>query len=386
MPARTRVLYVVDSLAVGGVREVVLADLRALDERRFALGLLTLSDDLDVVGADLQDHVTPLAANYRAEYGYGLIDYAADGLLLYGARRHGGDALSQIRSFAPRILHFHTNARNLGLGVLASRADGATLAFTDHLLRLRPDEYSAHARFVLRAAYRRLYRRSHVVAVGPAVATFHRESRLLHPSKQHLLLENEVDLARFRPAEHTAPADSVDVIQVARIDTVKGTDTVIRAFGRLRSDAKLRLTFVGPDAMGGSMQRLATECVPDEHEVRFLGAREDVPALLREASIGVLISRREGFPLVVLEMMATGLPVVVSDIPELEGVVTDGVDGLVVPVDDVDAVAAALQRLTDDAELRERLGREARRSAERRMTGDRIPKLEAFYETLAARG
>jgi glycosyltransferase involved in cell wall biosynthesis len=73
----------------------------------------------------------------------------------------------------------------------------------------------------------------------------------------------------------------------------------------------------------------------------------------------------------------------VSDIPELAGMVSNETDGLVVPVDDVEALAGALQRLVDDPDLRDRLGAEARKSAERRMTGGRIQKLEAFYEQLA---
>jgi glycosyltransferase involved in cell wall biosynthesis len=381
-----RLLYVVDSLEVGGVREVVLSDLEALDKARFELGLLTLGDDLDLIRNDLPDHVTALAAKYRSEYGYGLVDYAADGMALYGARRYGHDALKQIRSFSPGILHFHTDPRNLGLGILASSRTGTSLAFTDHLLRLRPGDYSPHARVVLRSAYRRLYRRSHVVSVGPAVAAFHRDARLLNSSRHHLMLENEIDLARFYPPASPPPAERVEVIQVARMNAVKGTDTVIRAFGELTTAGHLQLTLVGPDALGGAMQRLADECVPADREARFLGPRADVAELLRGASIGVLVSRREGLPLVVLEMMATALPVVVSDIPELTGIVTDGVDGLVVPVDDVAALTAALQLLADDPDLRRRLGGEARRSAENRMTGERIPKLEAFYETLAARG
>jgi glycosyltransferase involved in cell wall biosynthesis len=381
-----RVLYVVDSLEVGGVREVVLSDLRSLDPMRFELGLLTLGGTSGEDALDLPDQMKLLTPVYRSDYGYGLADYAADGMLLYGARRFGREALSAIESFAPQIVHFHTDPRNLGLGILASRRTGAELVFTDHLVRLRQTDYSPHARFVLGTAYRRLYRRADVISVGPAVESFHREARLLNRSRQHLLLENEIDLARFHPPPTPPPADVVEVIQVARINAVKGTDTVIRAFGRLTASARLRLTLVGPDALDGAMQRLADEVVPADREVRFLGPRDDVAELLRGASVGVLVSRREGLPLVLLEMMATGLPVIVSDIPELRAIVSHERDGLVVPVDDVDAVTTALQRLAGDAELRARLGAEAVRSARQRMTGSRIPKLEAFYEMLAARG
>jgi glycosyltransferase involved in cell wall biosynthesis len=59
-------------------------------------------------------------------------------------------------------------------------------------------------------------------------------------------------------------------------------------------------------------------------------------------------------------MMSTGLPVVVTDIPELTDMVRDGVDGLVVPVGDADALACALDRLANDPALRTRLGAAAR--------------------------
>jgi glycosyltransferase involved in cell wall biosynthesis len=386
MSGRLRVLYVVDNLGVGGVQEVALSDLRSLDQGRFELGLLTLADDLDIGVHDLPEHVVPLAAAYRPEYGYGLIDYVSDGVLMRGARRYGDQALEQIASFSPQVLHFHTHPRDLGLGILASRRMPTTLVFTDHIAHIRPEDYSPHARFILRHAFRRLYRRCDVISVGTSVQGYHRESRLLNPSRQHLLLENEIDLDKFHPPPSARPLDPVEVIQVARLQANKGTETVLRAFGRLTFDGHLRCTLVGPDAMGGEMQRLAEECVADPLEVRFLGARNDVADLLRGASIGVLMSRREGLPLAVLEMMATGLPAVVSDIPEHTAIVSDGVDGLVVPLDDVEALAMALQRLINDPDLRRRIGTAARTSAEQRMTGRRIPKLEAFYETVAARG
>jgi glycosyltransferase involved in cell wall biosynthesis len=132
------------------------------------------------------------------------------------------------------------------------------------------------------------------------------------------------------------------------------------------------------------MHALANSCVVPPLEVEFLGARTDIPALLQRASIAVLPSRREGMPLALLEEMASSLPVVVSDIPELTDLVSDGLNGLVVPVDDVEALSLALQRLLQDADLRRRLGGRARADVERRSTADAGAALERFYETVVA--
>jgi glycosyltransferase involved in cell wall biosynthesis len=381
-----RVLFIVDSFPVGGTREVVLSQLSSLDTDRFNLGILTLGGDLEKVRELLPSHVTGIAARYREDYRYGVLDYFADGFLLRAAKRSGHDALTKIEEFDPQILHFHTNPRDLGLGILANRRTPRTLVFTDHLVRIRSYDYSSHARFLLRASYRRLYRHFHTISVGRSVAEANSESGFLNPSKGHLILENQVDLQRFYPSAAPGENRSLEIIFVGRIHVVKGVDTLIRAFGQLEVEEPVRLVLVGPDATDGAMQRLATECVGPPLEVRFLGPRTDVPPLLQRASIGVLPSRREGLPLVLLEMMASGLPVVVSDIPEITEIVSPDVNGLVVPVDDADALAHALRRLLSDKGLRLRLGQAARETVESRTRVNASEELARFYERIAVRG
>jgi glycosyltransferase involved in cell wall biosynthesis len=383
MRTKLRVLYVVDNLSLGGVREIVLSRLSSLDPDRFEPGLLTLADDLDEQGELLPSHVTKLAVRYGRDYRYGLLDYLSDGLLLRAAKQFGGDVLRVIEGFDPRILDFHTNPRDLGLGILANRRTPRVLVFTDQLVRIRPSDYSRHARFLLRASYRRLYRQFHVISVGPSVARFNREAGFLNPMRKHVLLENQIDLRRFHPPTMAPPDRPLEIIYVGRIHHVKGVDTLIRAFGRLEVEEPVRLVLVGPDAMGGEMQRLADQCVSSPLQVECLGPRTDVPSLLRRASIGVLPSRREGLSLALLEMMATSLPVVVSDIPELADIVSDRVNGFVVPVDDADALADGLRTLLLDRELRGRLGQAARESAECHMKKNVSAELARFYETVA---
>jgi glycosyltransferase involved in cell wall biosynthesis len=384
MPKPIRVLCVVDNLGVGGVREVVLSQLAGLDPDRFEIGLLTLADDLDEVRDRLPSRLAGLAAGYRADYRYGVVDYLADGFLLWGPRRSGREALDEIERYDPDVLHFHTNPRDLGLGILASRRSPRELVFTDHLVRIRPDDYSRRARLLLRASYRRLYRRFHVISVGPSVARSNREAGFLDPAKEHLLLENEVDLDRFRPADTAPPDGTPEIVYVGRINEVKGVDTLIRAFGQLAVEQPVRLVLIGPDSTGGAMARLAETYVKPPLEVEFLGARTDVPSLLRRAAIGVLPSRREGQPLALQEEMATGLAVIASDIPENADLVSDGLNGRLVPVDDADALAGALRVLLHDPDLRDRLGRAARRFVENR-AGDPTVELARFYEAVANR-
>lgn len=384
MSTRIRILCVADKLGVGGTTNVLLAQLGGLPSDRFELGLLTLADDLDKVGHLVPGRVAAMGVRYRADHKYGVGAYLSDGLLLHAARKYGGAALDQIDGFAPDVLHFHTNPRELGLGILADRRRPTTLVFTDHSARIRPTDYSPQARFLLRLSYRRLYRRCHVISVGPTVERLNRAAGFMARSKTHLLLENEIDLRKFRPATEQRPEEPLDIIFVGRIDPGKGVDTLIRAFSRLSFNVRLRLVVVGPDMLNGAAQALAAECISPPLETLFLGARGDIASLLQRACVGVLVSRREGLPVALLEQMATALPVVVSDIPELTDVVSDGVTGLVVPLDDVGALARAIDQLVRDPILRTRLGQAARQSVERRAAGNPIDRLATFYETVAA--
>lgn len=117
--------------------------------------------------------------------------------------------------------------------------------------------------------------------------------------------------------------------------------------------------------------------------VTFLGGvpADHFPAVLRDATALVLPSLSENFGLVVLEAMAAGLPVVVSDRVGAADLIVDGVNGLVVPAGDPDALAEALRRLEGDAELRARLGTVARSTAEANTWVAYGDRLAAVYRT-----
>ena len=96
--------------------------------------------------------------------------------------------------------------------------------------------------------------------------------------------------------------------------------------------------------------------------VDWLGQVEDMPALYADVDIVALPSYREGLPKGLIEAAACGRALVATDVPGCREVVTDGVDGLLVPVRDSASLAQALRRLASNADLRDRLGRAARKN------------------------
>ena len=111
-----------------------------------------------------------------------------------------------------------------------------------------------------------------------------------------------------------------------------------------------------------------------EDEVSLLGSRTDVGAILAAADVFVLSTRSEVFSVATLEALAAGVPVVTSDVPGFEEVFANGREGLRVPPGEPAALADAVERLLDDADVRERLALEGRRRAGRfamsRMAGN----------------
>lgn len=165
---------------------------------------------------------------------------------------------------------------------------------------------------------------------------------------------------------------------VGRLSPQKNVPRLLRSVARVRSEVELAVVGDGPDA--GDIAALVDELGLDN--VRLVGARHD--AELREwygwADALVLTSEQEGMPLVLLEAMAAGLPVVATDVPGVRTTLGDA--GLIVPPEP-DAIAGAIDRLADRPELREEL---ARRSRERGASfqWDRVVEaMEGLYQGVA---
>lgn len=179
------------------------------------------------------------------------------------------------------------------------------------------------------------------------------------------------------------PDDAPLLLALGRLHEAKGLDVLLRA---LAIESRPYLWIAGDGPLRGALERLAEE-LGVANRVRFLGWREDRGALLAAADVCVFPSRYEPFGTVTLEAWAGRRPLVAAAAAGPRGVVRDGDDGLLVPVDDPDALAAALGRVLDDADLRARLVAAGRRryDAEFSEAASVRRYLRLFQDLLAAR-
>lgn len=218
---------------------------------------------------------------------------------------------------------------------------------------------------------------THFVTVSQDLQRYLLQRVGIKPSKvTHIC--NGVDTQRFIPrnASPTAelpserfPAGCVLVGSATRFNEIKDPLNLVRAFIALRQQLRgqiveVRLLMVGDGPLRESALQLLREA-GEEQSAWLPGSRDDIPALLRAMDVYVLGSLREGISNTLLESMATGLPLVATATGGNVELIEPGVMGVLVPVADSTAMAAALLPYVIDAALRQKHGEAARARAER---------------------
>jgi glycosyltransferase involved in cell wall biosynthesis len=199
-----------------------------------------------------------------------------------------------------------------------------------------------------------------------------------------VVIPNAVDVAGA-PRSRIAGRERPLIVSVGRLKAPKDFCTLVRALGKLPPDSFDAL-IVGEGPERGRVQKQIRQLGISD-SVHLTGERLDVPELLAASDVFVLSSRSEGMPVSVLEAMAAGLPIVASRVGGVPEQIADGESGLLVEPGDPDELAAALARLTHDADLRHRLGAAARARAEQAFDLEpfRRAHVELYSRELASR-
>jgi N-acetyl-alpha-D-glucosaminyl L-malate synthase BshA len=176
-----------------------------------------------------------------------------------------------------------------------------------------------------------------------------------------------------------ARPDQPIYIHVSNFRPVKRIPDVIRIFAMLREEVDGVLVLVGEGPMLREAKELAAELGVQKH-VRYLGKQLDIVSILGCSDVLLFPSEEESFGLAPLEAMACEIPVIATRSGGIPEVVTDGVDGFLSKVGDVEAMAKHAVTLGRSREMRIEMGRAGRKSAEASFHPDRIvPQYEALY-------
>ncbi|GAB3791391.1 glycosyltransferase family 4 protein [Dyella agri] len=191
------------------------------------------------------------------------------------------------------------------------------------------------------------------------------QAGLVDQAHIRLIRGSGVNCAQFASQAHTKPPGDgrMRVLLASRLLWDKGLDEFIAAIRQLRlQGCTIHALLAGTPDPGNpaAVPEATIRGWVDEKLVTWLGHVDDMASLLGSVDVVVLPSYREGLPRTLVEAAACGLPLITTDVPGCREVVSDGVDGLLVPVQNSKALAHAIRRLRDDPALARRLGDAAR--------------------------
>lgn len=185
------------------------------------------------------------------------------------------------------------------------------------------------------------------------------------------------------------PGESLGLVIVANLIAYKGHADLIEALvlAKPRLPLGWRLFVVGRDyGIGGGLKAQAERCGIASNVV-FVGPLDDASEIVHACDIGLLVSHQEGFSNAVLEVMAAGRPIIVTDVGGNPEAVVDGESGIVVPPRDPVRLGEAILRLALDRPLRERIGQAAlRRVSEHFSLEGSVESYHLLYRTLLTAG
>ncbi|HTE65513.1 MAG TPA: glycosyltransferase family 4 protein [Candidatus Binatia bacterium] len=360
---RPRVLQLLATGGTGGAQESYTGLLLRLDRTKYEVRALSLSSGSAVqrirrlgLPVDLIDETDD--------------DAAVRELAAY-LRRHEID-----------LVHAHMYRAEVVGTRAALAAETPVIMATVHSSRVRsPEDVAALA--ALTPAMDRL-----IVPSAAIAAKVRAEGR---GGAAFATIPNGVDLSRFEgPAPACAlrhdfriPHEAALVGVVARLEPEKGHRHLVAAWPSVVERAPdTWLAIVGEGSECAALrEQVAGLPAPARDRIVFTGRREDIRAVTSDLDIAVLPSLREAQGISILEAMARRRPVVASAVGGIPEVVTDGLDGLLVPPGDPPALADAIVRLATSPELRERLGEAGYATvAERFSIEAQVRRIEEIYD------
>jgi glycosyltransferase involved in cell wall biosynthesis len=353
-------------LGLGGVEAQILSLMRCADRSRYRWVVL------GACSAPFEEE----ARSYGAECRFWKPAHALDFPAFFRLK-------GLLSSLGPDLVHMHSLRAAL-FGVLAARFQRRPTAITVHIPAL-----VEHGRGFRRSAYHLVERLLWARADQMIFVSARLRALSGAPSEKSVVIENGVPLSPSDVGDDRSsirrslgvPEGGCVVLCVARLEPQKGIDLLLEA-ARLFTAGLNRLWLVGEGSERSRLESRAKDLGLEDHAL-FLGARRDVPRLLRAADVFVLPSRYEGSSMALLEAMAAGLPCVATDVGDA-ALVLNGA-GRVVPPGDSAALGQAMGDLIANPGLRVHLGEAARRAAEAfsdvRMTSR---TLEAYDQALSS--
>ncbi len=241
----------------------------------------------------------------------------------------------QIELFRPDVVHAHLTPAQIWCSLTRT----ANLVTTEH------STHNRRRHWIFKPFDLLLYSRFKKIVCITEATKSSLTSWIPNLNAKTIVIHNGIDLSRFSENRQSREKSAI-LMMVGRFEFEKDQDTIIKALVHLEN---LKFFLVGDGYRRIQLQNLV-KLHNVEDRVHFLGIKDNIPELLQMADIYIHSAHWEGFGLAVVEAMASGLPVIVSDIPGLRDVVGDA--GILFESGNVEQLVKCIRQLTDNEELR----------------------------------
>jgi glycosyltransferase involved in cell wall biosynthesis len=381
------VLFVIGGLDVGGTERHLATVAPDLVQRGWKVAVYSLAGSGALRGELERGHVTVIVPPFERDKGSRSL--VSRSFRLAVATAH---LLSVMIRRKPRIVHFFLPAAYLVGAPLAIITRVPIRVMSRRSLNIYQRGYP-----FVRSVESFLHRKMAAILGNSRSVLRQLREEESAPADRLALIYNGIETAAFAKAptrqairaELALGASTFVMVIVANLIPYKGHGDLLQALAiagaGLPDDCCLLI--VGRDDGIGNRLRATATALSIDAKVRFLGPRNDVAAILNASDVGILCSHEEGFSNAVLEGMAAGLPMIVTDVGGNPEAVADGESGLVVPPKDPPRLAQAILRLANDSDLRARLGKAAKQRVADHFTLDRcVANYDALYRALLETG
>ncbi len=325
-----KIIHIIDGLGIGGAERVVLDLASRIDRTEYAVEVVWLAPQFSDLRPEFEKRgVKCTCIPKRTKLGWQLYR----------------DLSRFLTEQQPDIVHTHLFAADVWGALAATRARVPRLISTEHNIN-RNESWLKHR---IKAIVRK---RTHddIIAVSEAVKQSVIDDCGPSIAARLKVIPNGIDVDRFLHSRQQSHTPTVLTV-VGRLEQQKGHLDLLRSLRFVRKPYVLRI--VGDGALRDVIMRRAEALGVVDH-IRMEKARTDIEQVYWTSDIVIVPSLWEGFGIVGIEALASGCAVIASDVDGLAEVITDGVNGRLVAMEDPQVVAQAIDQLIADASLRMR--------------------------------
>lgn len=352
---KIKVVHIITSLYFGGAERLLFDLVSEIDRDKFDITVITVVDGGPLV-ADFVKNGVPVLVNKKNSWlGLGLV----------------WRLNKQLREIKPDIVHTHLFGGDAWGRLAAIFARVPVIISTAHNSDMDEGRIKKIIKFILSFGTKK------VVAVSRAVKDYVVEVEKI-PASKMIVIYNGVRREKFFDAEPSVFENSmVRLAVIARLAEQKGHDILLEAAAKMKNKNVL-LRFLGSGPLEAALKTRASE-LGIAKRVEFLGAQSDVAAFLKQTDIVVLPSRWEGLGLVLIEASLSARPIVAARVGGVPEVIEDKKNGLLVPANNPERLAQAIDWLIDHPKEARAMGWRACNNAERFDLGQMVANYEKLY-------